>query len=177
MPEHAADRLLAQMEEVEFAAEPPVVTALRLLELIEVLVELLLARKRSAVDTLQLGVFRVAAPIRAGHVHQLEGLAEITRRRQVRSDTEIDKIALPVEADLLARRDLADVFSLVGLADAAEERDRGLAVPDLARDLLVAPHDLAHAPLDLFEILGSERLGAREIVIEPGFGRRPKGDL
>ena len=38
-------------------------------------------------------------------------------------------------------------------------------------------HDLAHARLDLLEIFGRERLGAREIVVEAGFGRRPEGDL
>ena len=101
MPENAADRLLAQMEEVELAAEPAMVAAFGFFELKEVLIELLLARKRGAVDALQLGIFRVAAPIRAGDVHQLECLAEIARRGQVRSDAEIDKIALPVEADLL----------------------------------------------------------------------------
>ena len=177
MPEDAADRLLADVEQVELAAEPAMVAALGLFELKEVLVELLLARKGGAVDALQLGIFRVAAPIRAGDVHQLEGLAEITGRGQMRADAEIDEIALPVEADLLVSRDFADIFGLVGLADAVEEGDRGVAVPDLARDLLVAAHDLAHARLDLLEILGSERLGAREIVIEPGLGRRPEGDL
>ena len=177
MPEDAADRLLTQVEEVELAAEAAMVAALGFFELKEILVEVLLARKGSAVDALQLGISRVAAPIRAGNIHQLEGLAEIARRRQVRADAEIDEIALPIEADLLARRDLADIFGLVALADAVEERDRGVAVPDLARDLLVAAHDLAHARFDPLEILGGERRGAGEIVIEPGFGRRPKGDL
>ena len=95
----------------------------------------------------------------------------------MRADAEIDEIALPVEADLLTFRDFADIFGLVRLADAVEEGDRGVAVPDLPRDLLVPPHDLAHARLDPLEILGGERLGAGEIVVEPGFGRRPEGDL
>ncbi len=95
----------------------------------------------------------------------------------MRTDAEINEIALPVEADLLTFRDFADIFGLVVLADTVEEGDRRVAVPDFARDLLVAAHDLAHARLDLLEILGRERLGAGEIVIEPGFGRRPEGDL
>src|SRR5689334_18788866 len=110
MPKYAADRLLAEVEEVEFAAEPAMVTALRLLELKEVLVELLLAGKGSAVDPLQLCISRVAAPIRARDVHQLECLAEVTGRRQMRADAEIDEITLPVEADLLALRDFTDIF-------------------------------------------------------------------
>src|SRR5436309_6132841 len=95
----------------------------------------------------------------------------------MRADTEIDKIALPVEADVLTFRDLADILGLVPLADAVEERDCGVAVPYLARDLLVAAHDLAHARFDPFEIFGRERLGTREIVVEPGLGRRPESDL
>src|SRR5260221_14431256 len=130
VPKNAADRLLTQMEGVELAAEPAVIAALRLFELKEVLIELLLAPKRSAVDALQLGVFRVAAPIGAGDVHQFEGLAEVTGRGQMRSDAEIDEIALPIEADHLTFRDLADILGLVGLADAVEETDRGVAVPD-----------------------------------------------
>src|SRR5260370_10942541 len=52
MPEDAADRLLAGVEQVELAAEPAMVAALRLLELKEVLVEILLARKGGAVYAL-----------------------------------------------------------------------------------------------------------------------------
>src|SRR5580693_3619723 len=95
----------------------------------------------------------------------------------MRTDAEINEIALPVEADLLTFRDFADIFGLVALADTVEEGDSRVAVPDLARDLLVAAHDLAHARLNPFEILGRERFGAGEIVIKSGFGRRPEGDL
>ena len=59
----------------------------------------------------------------------------------------------------------------------AKKRHRRVAVPDLAGDLLVAPDDLAHPRFDPCEILGRERLGPGEIVIEPGLGRRPEGDL
>ena len=124
VPEDAADRLLAEMEQVELAAELAVVAALGLLEPEEVLVELLLARPGGAVDALQLGVVGIAAPIGAGHVHQLEGLAETAGRRQMRPDAQIDEIALAIEADLLAGRDFADIFGLVALADAAKRSDR-----------------------------------------------------
>src|SRR5271156_510994 len=177
MPKDAADRFLADVEEVEFAAEPAVVAAFRFFELKEVLVELLLTCPGGAVDALQLDVSRVAAPIRARDVRQLECLAEVTGRGQMRADAEIEELALPVEADLLTLRDFTDVFGLIRLADAVEEGDRSIAVPDLAGDLLVAAHDVTHPRLDLLEILGCERLGAGEIVIEPGLRRRPEGDL
>src|SRR6516165_1825665 len=80
MPENAADRLLTQMEKIELAAEPPMVAAFCFFELEEVFVEFLLACEGSAVDPLQLGILRIATPISAGDVHQLECLAEIARR-------------------------------------------------------------------------------------------------
>ena len=76
MPEDAADRLFADMEEVELAPEPAMVAALGLFELEEILVELLLARPSGAVNALQLGIPRVAAPIGACDVHQFERLTE-----------------------------------------------------------------------------------------------------
>src|SRR6266851_2858430 len=177
MPEDAADRLFAHMEEVELAPEPAMITALCLFELEEVLVELLLACPGRAINPLQLRVFRIAAPVCARHVGQLEGLAETAGRGQMRPNTQIDKIALPVEADLLSLRDLADILGLVALATVAKKGDSRVAVPDLTGDLLVAAHDVVHPRLDLAEIFGRERLGAGEIVIKPGFRRRPERDL
>ncbi len=143
------------MKQVELAAEPAMVAAFGLLEPEEVLVELLLARPGGAVDALQLRVARVAAPIGAGHVHQLERLAEMPGRGQMRPDAQIDEAALAVEADLLVRRDLADIFGLVALADASEEGDRGVALPDLAADLFVATYDRhASAPRSARDLPG-----------------------
>src|SRR6266566_5614555 len=120
MPEDAAHRLFLHVEQVELAAQATVVAAFGLLELEEILVELLLARPRGAVDPLQLRIVRVAAPIGAGDAHQLEGLAEPAGRRQMRPRAQIDETALAIDADLLRGRDLADVFGLVALADAGE---------------------------------------------------------
>ena len=95
----------------------------------------------------------------------------------MRTDTEIDEIALPVEADFLPFRDLGDVFGLVALADLAEEGDGRITVPNLTSDLLVASHDVAHLRLDPAEIFRCKRLGAGEIVIKAVIGRRSEGDL
>src|SRR6267142_248396 len=153
------------------------VTAFGFFEPKEVLVEILLVGPGSAVDALQLGVAGIAAPIGARYTHQLECLAEIAGRREMRSDAQINKPALPIEADLLTGRDFADIFRLVAFPDAAKKRDRGVAVPDLARNRLVTPHDLAHTGFDPFEVFRRERLGSGEIVIEPRLSRRAKGDL
>src|SRR5260221_14294038 len=92
-------------------------------------------------------------------------------------DAEVDEASLLVDADLFVGRDLADPFGLVFLADRFEEGDRLVARPYLARDLLVALDDLAHARLELRQILGGERRVTGEIVIEAGLGRRAERDL
>ena len=79
MPEDAADRLLAEMEQVELAADPAMVAPLGLLEPEQVLVEVLLVGPGGAVDALKLRVLGVAPPIGAGDAHQLERLAEMAR--------------------------------------------------------------------------------------------------
>ena len=95
----------------------------------------------------------------------------------MRPRAQIDEIPLAIEADLLVGWDLADIFGLVALADALEERDGAVAVPDLAGDRLVAAHDLAHPLFDPGEIVGRERRLAREIVVKAGLGRRTERDL
>lgn len=170
MPEDATDRLLAQVKQVELAAEPAMIAALRFLDPKEVLVEFFLICPGGAVDALQLRVASVAAPIGAGHIHQLERLAEMPSRGQMGPHTQVDKPALAIQADLLAGWDLADVFGLVALTDGGEKRNGGVAAPDLAGDLFVAAHDFTHPRLDLFEVFGRKRLGAGKIIVEPGVG-------
>src|SRR6516225_3042980 len=153
------------------------IAALRLFEPQEVFIEFFLGCPGGAVDALQLRVSLVAAPIGARHIHQLERLSEMTGRGQMRAGTQIDKAALPVDADLLVLWYLGDVLGLVALADLAEISDRGFPVPDLTGDRFVAAHDLAHPRLDLFKILRCKGLAAGEIVMKTGLRSRAEGDL
>src|SRR6516165_12286554 len=105
------------MKQLQFAAEPAVVASLCFFAPQQILVELALLRPGRTVDPLQLRIAGVAAPISAGHVQQLEGLAEMAGRGRVRPAAQVNELALAVEADRLVRRDLADVFGLVALAD------------------------------------------------------------
>src|ERR1700730_12148947 len=107
----------------------------------EVLVEILLVGPGGAVDALQLGVPGIAAPIGARYTHQLESLAEIAGRGQMRPGAQIDKPALPIQADLLAGRNFADIFGLIAFADIAKKSDRRIAVPNLPGDRLVTADD------------------------------------
>ena len=104
MPEHRARRLFLQMEQVELAADAAMVALLGLLEPVQVVLELLLVAPRGAVDALEHLVARIAAPVGAGDLHELEGL-ELAGGRHVRAAAQVDPVALAVEADLLLLRE------------------------------------------------------------------------
>ena len=165
------------MEEVHLAPELAVVASIGLLEHVQVGLELFLARPRGAVDPLEHLVAGVAAPVRARDAHQLERLAELAGRGEVRTPAQIDPLALAVQRDGLVARDVRDDLGLVLLAPVAEEPDRFVAVPFLARDRLVAVDDLAHAGLHQLQIIRGEGLLAREVVVKSVLDGRPDGDL
>src|SRR5207245_349766 len=72
VPERRAWRVLVEVKEVEALPEHPVVALARLLEPLEVGVEILLVVERGAVDPRQLRLRRVAAPVRAGEPGELQ---------------------------------------------------------------------------------------------------------
>src|SRR5262249_23725226 len=116
MPEHGTGRLLLEMEQVHLAPQAPVVALLRLLELVEVDVELLLAGPGRAVDALKHRLRRVAAPVGAGDLEQLEAFADLPRRGHMRAAAEVEPVALRIELDLLALGDRVDQLDLEGFA-------------------------------------------------------------
>ena len=165
------------MEQVHLPAEPPVVALLRLLQLVQVGLQLLLVAPCGAVDALEHGVAVIAAPIGAGDLHQLEALADPAGGRHVRATAQVEPFALAVDGDVLRSGQVADQLGLVLLAPVLEEADRLVAVPDFAHEAGIAGDDLAHLRLDLFQIVGRERLGPREVVIEAVGDRRADRDL
>ena len=88
--------MLREVEQVELHAEPAVVALARLLEPLEVRVEVGLRVERGAVDAGQLLVVLVAAPVRAGEAGQLERLDRL-RVLQVRAAAEVGEVALRVQ--------------------------------------------------------------------------------
>jgi hypothetical protein len=154
-----------------------VVALLGLLEPQEVGGEVLRRGPGRAVDPLQLGVALVAAPVGAGQLRQLERLADMLRRRQVRPAAEVEPLALAIERHVLVGRDALDDLGLVLLADGLEVGDGLVAVPDLADDLLVAVDDLGHALFDRREVVRAERLVAGEVVVEAVLDVRADGHL
>ena len=177
VPEDAARGLLLDVEQPELAPEPAVVAALGLLEAVEMRPELLLVAPRGAVDALQHLVARIAAPVGAGDLEELEAAADMAGRRQMRAAAEVEPSALAVDRDGFALGQVADDLRLVGLALPLEMPDRVLPAPLLADERLVAGDDLAHPRLDPLEIVGGERRVAGEVVVEAVLDRRPDRHL
>src|SRR5918992_3638547 len=118
------------------------VAATGLLEPFEVRVEVLLAEERRSVDTGQLGVLLVTAPVGAGEPGQLQRL-DRPGILEVRTAAEIGEIALRVQRDRPVRG--VDELDLVLLALIGEELLRLLG-----RDLAPGPRaSLGELPGDL----------------------------
>ena len=143
VPEHRARRFFLEMEQVHLAAEPAVVALLGFLDLLEIGVELFLLGEGGAVDAGQHRVVAIAAPIGAGDLHQLEGVADLAGRGHVRAAAEIEPVALLVDLDLLVGRNGVDQLDLEVLALVAEDVLGLVARPDFLGERFVARDDLA----------------------------------
>ena len=104
VPEHGARRLLLEVEQVEVLADAAVIALLGFLEAMQIGREILVVEPRGAVDALEHLVARIAAPVGAGHLHELEAL-ELAGGRHVRAAAQVEPVALAVEADRLVRRE------------------------------------------------------------------------
>ena len=168
------------MEEVELDAEPAVVAGARLLEPLEVRVEVGLGVEGGAVDPRELLVLLVAAPVRAREAGELERL---DRRGvlQVRAAAEVGELAraavvrLRVEADLALGR--VDELDLVRLALGLEPRAGLVGGRRLARPLAALGELALDLRLDPLEVGLGDRLGEVEVVVEAVVDRRADGDL
>src|SRR5688500_6384858 len=112
--ERRRGRELVERDEVELATVLSVVARLRVLQSLEVGVELFLREKRGPVDALEHRVLLVPLPIGAGRVRELE-YAQPAGRGDVRAAAEVDELALAVERLARAIRLLTRDLDLVGI--------------------------------------------------------------
>ena len=177
MPERRAGRGVAEVEEVELAPEPAMVAPARLLDALEMRVEVGLLEERRAVDAREHRAARVAAPVGARERRQLEGPDRL-RRLQVRATAEVGEAVLLVERDLLARGERLGDLDLVGLAIGAEARDSVLARRlDALVGVRPALQDRAHLVLDAGQVALTRRFREIEVVVETVLDRGPDRDL
>ena len=184
VPERRARRDVVEAEQVERDAELAVVALLRLGPPPQVLVELLLRGPRRPVDALEHRALLVAAPVGAGDGQQLER-ADLAGARDVRAAAEVDERALLVERGRRHRRAVAlrrgdevvddlDLERLVLLDEEGARLGRRLLAQD---ERMVGRDALAHPRLDRLEVVGGERAGGLEVVVEAVGDDRPDAEL
>ncbi len=173
VPEGRARRDVVEGEQVELHAEAAVVALLGLGPAPQVGVQLLLAGPGRAVHALEHRPGLVAAPVRTGRAQQLER-ADLARAGHVRAAAQVDERALAVERGrghgravaLGSRPQVVDDLDLERLVALDQGR------PGLVRRLLaelervVGRDRLAHARLDGRQVLGGQRPGQQEVVVE-----------
>ncbi len=166
--------MLGEMEEVEVAAESAVVPRARLLQPLEMGVEVGLRVERGAVDPRQLGVLLVAAPVRAGEARQLERL-DRGGVLQVRAAAEVGEVALGVERDRALG--LARKLDLVRLGLRLEPRECLVSRDLLARPAAAFGDLTPHLLLDRSKVVLGDRLRELEVVVEAVGDRGSDRDL
>ena len=152
-----------------------VVALLRLLDAHEIRVELVLLEEGGAVDALQHLPLRVAAPIGAGGVRQLEVL-EARRVGHVRAATEIDERPVGVGRDDFVVAELREALELeriVGEALLRFARDS----PPRARTDTSRPTTFRISFSNAARSSGVNGCGDLEVVVEAVVDRRTEADL
>src|SRR5579885_2407950 len=182
----AGTHIVVEDEQLQFAAQFTVVALLRFLEHGEVVVEFLFGFERRSVNALELRIALVPLVIGAGHTGELER-ADFARARHVRSGTEIDEIAVAIERDGFARRNVLDdvqfeaawLRPLTQSSEAAffPERERFIARDFDALERMIRLDLVCHLRLDLREIIRRNAVGQIDVVIETVFHRWAGGKL
>ena len=173
--------LVGEREQVELLPELAVVALLGLGQARQVVLLVLQGRPGGAVDALELRVLLRAHPVRGGRAHDLDRADELGRG-QVRAAAEVAPDALAVAVVVVVRGELAaaDLHDLVGVGALALGLDQlelvrlvcefgaGLVEGRVLAAVEGLPllDDLEHALLDGLEVVGVERLGDVEVVVE-----------
>ncbi len=181
LPQHeaGADQRIEE-EQAEFLAELAVVAFAGLLHLVEIGFERLLVGEGGAVDALELLLGRVAMPVRARDLHDLEG-ADAAGAGDVRTAAEVLEVAgAGLAGDVEAQRvavGALGVVDLVGVALSAELLHgcgaRHVAAPERA----VLLRDLLHLGFDRQEVVRRQAVVEFDVVVEAVLNRRPVGEF
>ena len=148
---------------------------LRLLDLFQVGVEILLREEGGAVETLQLFAVGIVLPVSAGNRQQLES-THFAGVRNVRSAAEVDELPLTIKTEA-RMTEIVDVLDLVLLTQILNER-AGLAERLLeALEPLGLLDDLRHLSLDSRKVLLANRSRRVDVVVKAVLDGRPKGQL
>src|SRR5690606_35568260 len=113
-PECRAGRVGMEEEEVELAAEAAMVTLLRLLQPMQVVLEILLGEPGRSVAALQRLPTGIPSPVGRRRIQQLE-VPDAPRFRYVRSTAEVEEGSVAVDGDDLVLPELFQALELQGV--------------------------------------------------------------
>ena len=163
-PERRARRDRVKLEEVQLLAETAVVPALRLLETVQVLLQLPLLVEGRAVDALEHLTVLIAPPIGAGGRQQLDVLHP-PGAGHVGAPAQIQEGAVTVDRDDLVVVELLQALQLEGVVG---EKLPGLGLVHPAPlEGVVGLDDLLDLGLEGLQIVRREGLVHLEVVVEP----------
>ena len=175
--ERHARAVIAEHEKIKLTAKFPVVTLLRFLQHRKVRVQLVFLIKSGRVDPGQHLVLFGTAPVGTGNVQKLKGLAYALGAHEMRAGAEVGKIALLIEADRFAFRQVFDEFHLVGFFLFLHQGDRFRARQFKTLDGPVFLDDLLHFLFDLRKVVLGDGRFKIDIIIEAVRDRRADGKL
>jgi hypothetical protein len=111
VPEHHARAFFLLMEQVELLADLAMVALLGFFQLEQVSLQILVVQPRSAVDAGQHRVVGIAAPVGAGHLHQLER-AQLAGIGHVRAAAQVGELTLRIQRQRLVGRNPSMISAL-----------------------------------------------------------------
>ena len=165
VPEDGAGRVLVDVEQIQLLAKPAVVALFGFLHALDVGVQLFLVGPGGAVDALQLLVFRIAAPVGACQLGELEGL-EKARVGHVRAAAHVHVFLVVVQAHRLLIRHVVYQAQLVVFAARFEDFDHLGARRHFLDDVVVLCDQLLHALLDGGHVFRREGALVGNVVIK-----------
>ena len=180
-PEGRARGQLREHEEVELSPQLAMVPRSRLLQPLQVRVQVLLREERSAVDPGEHLAVLVAAPVGPGHRQQLEGLHPLGARA-VGAAAEVGERPVAVERHglhALVADQVLDQLDLVGLVLLHEALQCLTGADVAALECLVGLDVAAHRLLDPRQVRLADGDAVREleVVVEAVLDRRTDRDL
>ena len=176
MPEHHARRFFLGVEQVQTLADLAVIALLGLFHTLDVGCQLLLVRPGSAIDTLQLLILGIAAPVGTGDTGQLERFQK-ARVRHVRAAAHVDIFFVVVEAHGLFVRHILNQTQLVLLTTGLEHLDDLITRGHLFNHVVIGVDQLGHTLFDGGHVFRRKGALKGDVVIEAVIDNRTNNHL
>ena len=174
--------LLLQMEQVHVLTQTAMVALCGFLKTEQMCVQLLFVQPAGAVNTAQLWVVLVTAPIGTGNARELKrGRIKLTRRRQMRAAAHVHPvIARPIDRKLFAFGQFRRPFRLEAFARILPCRNQRITRHNFAAQRLIRSDDGTHLFFNRGQVVHREwatRCGRHHVIIKSVVGRRAKCNL